>query len=127
MLLTVGQTVGGSITVDHPVEQDFDGGIFRVSTSDEGIHRTVQLIVLRAEEMAAAVPGEHRLACGVIQDPAVSGIHAVLEEKVSGDVVTRSESTYRVVGLVVRHGWSYVLHHEILAGIADPQRFSFRI
>ncbi len=34
------------------------------------------------------VPGEHRLAGGVVEHPAIAGVHAVLEEQIAGDVVS---------------------------------------
>src|SRR5262249_7055160 len=65
---------------------------------------------------------------GVHQHPAVAGVHAMLEEQIAGDVVTRdSISRHCVARLVVGLGWRDVLHYQIAAGIAYPERFSFGV
>ena len=64
----------------------------RIASLNEGAKRAVQGVVLRAKYMAAAVPGEHRLAGGVVQHPAIAGVHAVLEQQIAGDVVAGNEA-----------------------------------
>ena len=67
-----------------------------VGAFDEGAHRAVQCVVIDAECMAPTVPGQHRFAGGVVQHPAITGIHAVLEEQIAGDVVAGHETGDRI-------------------------------
>ena len=125
--------LGMLFTVNGPPDQDlfskeFRAGIVCIASLDERADRPVQGIVFRSKDIAATVPGEHRLAGGVVQHPAVAGVHAVLEEQVAGDVVAgqRTRATGSS-GLVVRHGRRDVLHHQVAARIANPQRLAFGV
>ena len=90
-------------------------------------YRAVQCVVIGAEGMISAIPGEHRFAGGIVQHPAVTGIHAVLEEQIAGDVVTGRKTCDRIGSLIVRHRRRDVLHHQIVAGIPNPQRLAFGV
>src|SRR5262249_41531058 len=97
----------------------------------------MQLAVFRVEHarlrrgtwtLVVQIPCQHGLSGGVPQHPAVAGVHAMLEEQIAGDVVTRdSISRHCVARLVVGLGWRDVLHYQIAAGIAYPERFSFGV
>ena len=49
--------------------------------------------------MASVVPGQHRFTGGVVDHPAVTGIHAVLEQQIAGNVVTGNAAGWNVLDL----------------------------
>src|SRR5829696_1417061 len=77
--------------------------------------------------MTETVPGEHWFTRRIVQRPALSGIHAVLKQQIAGNVVTGSESVRWIFRLIVWHRRRDVLHHEIPACIANPERLAFRV
>jgi len=61
------------------------------------------------------IPGEGYLAGRIMQLPPITGVHAVLEQQVAGDVVT---------GHAARRD---VLHYQVATRVADPKQLAFRI
>ena len=88
----------------------------------------MQRIIFGSERMASTVPCQHRLAGCVVDHPAITGIHAVLIEQITGNVVTGNTpgrncfylGLIEFIGCARRFRWSDVLHHQVLTGVADP-------
>jgi len=79
------------------------------------------------------VPRQQRAAHGIREHPAVTAIHAVLEEQVARDVVTRCETLRLKVACVVKlidavGQWRHdVLHHAVSTRILNPEWFAFGV
>src|SRR5262245_45451964 len=72
--------------------------------------------------MTATVPGTHRFARGVAQEPEIARIHAVLIQRVTAQIVRRSEIGNGILRLIARNRRRYVLRDEVATSIADPKR-----
>ena len=84
------------------------------------LHRSARAFVVH-------IPGQHRLPGRVHQHPAVTRVHAVLEEKITGNVIAGNETGRGIGGLIVRYWWRDVLHHQVAARVAYPQRLAFGV
>ncbi len=81
------------------------------------------------------IPGHHRFARSIHEHPAVTSVHTVLVEQVASDVVTGNTVGWNILCLQLvnfvnrsrRLDRRDILHHQIAARIANPERFTFGV